>query len=99
MSVSADRGSEGKTDSSDSDAEDTLGGIFKIKSKKKRSEEDVTDGRDCSLNPLALRRDWALDSFLDSIRDCFVTGKWKDSEDAEKLLEEDEGSSGNLFYQ
>ena len=29
---------------------------------------------------------------LQSIRDCFVTGKWKDSEDAEMLLQDDDTS-------
>jgi ribosome biogenesis protein BMS1 len=31
------------------------------------------------------------------IRDCFVTGKWKESEDAAELLRLDDESDGELF--
>lgn len=31
----------------------------------------------------------------DLIRDCFVTGKWKDSEDAEELFRLDDASDGD----
>lgn len=31
----------------------------------------------------------------DLIRDCFVTGKWKESEDAEELLRLDDASDGD----
>ena len=33
----------------------------------------------------------------DTIRDCFVTGKWKESEDAAELLQLDDDSSEELF--
>ena len=34
--------------------------------------------------------EWGEERVLDCIRDCFVTGKWKDSEDAEELLKMDD---------
>ena len=37
-------------------------------------------------------RDWDSEEVRESIKDCFVTGKWKESEDAEALLRlDDEG--------
>ena len=33
----------------------------------------------------------------DNIRDCFVTGKWKESEDAAELLQLDDDSGEELF--
>ena len=41
---------------------------------------------DSSLFRAASLQDWRAQSVLDSIRDCFVTGKWKEDEDAEELL-------------
>lgn len=43
-------------------------------------------------------QDWNQQSVLDSIRDCFVTGKWKEDEDAEELLALDdlEDSEGDF---
>ncbi len=35
-------------------------------------------------------QDWSLDEIKDSIRDCFVTGKWSGAEDAEALLKMDD---------
>ena len=35
-------------------------------------------------------RGWSRAEVLESIRDCFVTAKWKDSEDAEILLQNDD---------
>lgn len=47
--------------------------------------------RDCSLAITDISvRDWSQPKVLESIRDCFVTGKWKASEDAQTLLREDD---------
>ena len=47
--------------------------------------------RDCSLVITDISvRDWSQPKVLESIRDCFVTGKWKASEDAQTLLREDD---------
>lgn len=37
-------------------------------------------------------RDWTIDENKDLIKDCFVTGKWKASEDAQELLRLDDMS-------
>ena len=44
-------------------------------------------------------RDWSQAEVLESIRDCFVTGKWKDSEDAEILLQNDDQSMNFSYKQ
>ncbi len=41
--------------------------------------------------------DWSLEEVKDSIRDCFVTGKWGDSEDAEALLKMDQEDDDDVF--
>lgn len=54
--------------------------------------------RDCSLEMISMPlRDWSQAEVLESVRDCFVTGKWKDSEDAEILLQNDDQSM-NFSY-
>lgn len=76
----------------DSD-DDTVGGIFRLKSKKDSQSTGTMHERDCSLEVIStLLRDWSQAEVLESIRDCFVTGKWKDSEDAEILLQDDDQS-------
>lgn len=81
----------------DSD-DDTVGGIFRLKSKKDSQSTGTMHERDCSLEVISMPlRDWSRTEVLESIRDCFVTGKWKDSEDAEILLQNDDQSM-NLSY-
>ena len=76
----------------DSD-DNTVGGIFRLKSKKVSESAGTMHERDCSLEVISTRlRDWSQPEVLEIIRDCFVTGKWKDSEDAEKLLQDDDQS-------
>lgn len=43
-----------------------------------------TDGRGC-WNAMI----WFVTQMLNSIRDCFVTGKWEEGQDAATLLKED----------
>lgn len=77
---------------------DTVGGIFRLKSKKDSQSTGTMHERDCSLEVISMPlRDWSQTEVLESIRDCFVTGKWKDSEDAEILLQNDDQSM-NLSY-
>ncbi|KAL1468829.1 hypothetical protein MTO96_041237 [Rhipicephalus appendiculatus] len=80
------------------DTADFLGELFrKVKKQEnaqeeKRSWDDVESTRCMLTETDALIKD---DKILDLIKDCFVTGKWGDEEDAEALLENDgEGSSG-----
>ena len=41
-----------------------------------------------------MRKGFLLFQLMESIKDCFVTGKWQACEDAQALLEEDGGSLG-----
>ena len=85
-------------DVNDDSDDDTVGGIFRLKSKKDSQSSGTMHERDCSLEVISMPlRDWSRAEVLESIRDCFVTGKWKDSEDAEMLLEDDDQSM-NLSY-
>ena len=76
----------------DSD-EDAIGGIFKLKPMNASESKGILHDRDCSLEVITTPlRDWSQPEVLQSIWDCFVTGKWKDSEDAEMLLQDDDTS-------
>lgn len=80
-------------DSDESDEEGPLGGLFKIASDKQRrtqSTQSAKDLVDSSLFHVEKMQDWSNADVLDSIRDCFVTGKWKENEDAEELLAMDD---------
>ncbi|XP_008485765.1 ribosome biogenesis protein BMS1 homolog, partial [Diaphorina citri] len=68
-------------------------GMFKVVNLRQRQqlkEKDVMNSEDSSKFILAGSRDWTLPEIKDSIRDCFVTGKWKASEDASELLRLDD---------
>uniref|UniRef100_A0A8C8C6H1 Bms1-type G domain-containing protein n=1 Tax=Oncorhynchus tshawytscha TaxID=74940 RepID=A0A8C8C6H1_ONCTS len=54
------------------------------------------DGVDCSRFDPDAARNWDLEEMLDSIRDCFVTGKWEDDQDAATLQKEDEELYGDF---
>ena len=80
-------------DVNDESDDDTVGGIFRLKSKSDSQSTGTMHERDCSLEVISTPlRDWNQPTVLESIRDCFVTGKWKDSEDAEILLQDDDQS-------
>lgn len=51
---------------------------------------------DCSKFVFAIVQDWSLTEIQNQIRDCFVTGKWDSSEDAETLLKNDEEIYGDF---
>lgn len=73
--------------------DDALGGLFKMVSTKRQEDQSVHSAKDlidCSLFRVDKVRDWSKEDVLDSIRDCFVTGKWKEDEDAEELLDLDD---------
>ncbi|XP_062330818.1 ribosome biogenesis protein BMS1 homolog [Osmerus eperlanus] len=75
--------------------EEELGGMFKV-SRPDTVKRHRADLLDCSLFPPDAGRDWDLDEMLDSIRDCFVTGKWEEGQDAAMLLKEDEELYGDF---
>ncbi|RXM29800.1 Ribosome biogenesis protein BMS1-like [Acipenser ruthenus] len=66
-----------------------LGGLFHV-SRPESEKRRRADGLDCSHYTPDATRDWDQQEVLDSIRDCFVTGKWEDDKDATRLLQEDD---------
>ncbi|XP_022792558.1 ribosome biogenesis protein BMS1 homolog [Stylophora pistillata] len=89
-----------KEEREDEDSEDdAIGGIFKLKSMKASESKGTAHERDCSLEVITTPlRDWSQPEVLQSIRDYFVTGKWKDSEDAEMLLQDDDTISDDDLF-
>ncbi|KAF4520335.1 hypothetical protein B566_EDAN004395 [Ephemera danica] len=77
-------------DSGEDDDEKVVGGLFKRirdKQNQKLEEKDNCNQDETSLYPASThRQDWKLADTQALIKDCFVTGKWKESEDAEELL-------------
>nr|XP_033467814.1 ribosome biogenesis protein BMS1 homolog isoform X3 [Epinephelus lanceolatus] len=80
-------------DSEDEDEE--LGGLFRVSrpQKSKKSQENAVD---CSRFNPSTSHNWDLEEMLNSIRDCFVTGKWEEGQDAATLLKEDEELYGDF---
>ncbi|KAL0984596.1 hypothetical protein UPYG_G00143730 [Umbra pygmaea] len=82
-------------DDSNAEDEEELGGLFRV-SRPEKSKRHRTDGLDCSRSEPEETHNWDLDEMLDSIRDCFVTGKWESNQDAATLLKEDEELYGDF---
>ncbi|NXL34949.1 BMS1 protein, partial [Glaucidium brasilianum] len=77
------------------DAGGELGGLFRVSRPDKASKQKA-NALDCSKFLVEKLQDWNLEEVMNSIRDCFVTGKWEDDKDAAKLLEEDEELYGDF---
>ncbi|XP_038266197.1 ribosome biogenesis protein BMS1 homolog isoform X2 [Dermochelys coriacea] len=77
------------------DADEELGGLFHVSRPDKESRQKA-NALDCSKFPVETPQDWDLDEVMNSIQDCFVTGKWEADKDAAKLLEEDEELYGDF---
>ncbi|PNF19889.1 hypothetical protein B7P43_G12284 [Cryptotermes secundus] len=85
---------------SDSDENKDVGGLFQVvrrKQQHQQEERDAMNGVDCARFAVKLVRDWTDCKVREVIRDCFVTGKWKESEDAAELLQLDDDSSEEVF--
>ena len=79
---------EDAKDGSDRDDDDVGGGLFKILRRDSRSSQaNATDSTSFSSGVL---QDWDSEEVRRSIRDCFVTGRWRGDEDAETLLRMDD---------
>ena len=79
---------EDAKDGSDKDDDDVGGGLFKILRRDSRSSQaNATDSTSFSSGVL---QDWDSEEVRRSIRDCFVTGRWRGDEDAETLLRMDD---------
>ncbi|XP_074855519.1 ribosome biogenesis protein BMS1 homolog [Carettochelys insculpta] len=77
------------------DADEELGGLFHVSRPDKESKQKA-NALDCSKFPVETLQDWDLDEVMNSIQDCFVTGKWEADKDAAKLLEEDDELYGDF---
>lgn len=79
------------------DSDDEIGGLFKVAAKKQtqmQKDKDIRDKEESCFfqDNFETTRNWLEDSNKDLIKNCFVTGKWKASEDAENLLRLDDMS-------
>ncbi|KAI8041405.1 ribosome biogenesis protein BMS1 homolog [Drosophila gunungcola] len=79
------------------DSEEELGGLFRVATKKQTQQQSDKDIRDkderCFFEYQGdATRDWLAEENKELIKNCFVTGKWKASEDAENLLKMDDMS-------
>uniref|UniRef100_A0A8C9U349 BMS1 ribosome biogenesis factor n=1 Tax=Scleropages formosus TaxID=113540 RepID=A0A8C9U349_SCLFO len=74
---------------------DEIGGLFRV-SRPEKSRSRRVDAMDCSRFVPDSPHDWDQEEVLNSIRDCFVTGKWEESKDAATLLKEDEELYGDF---
>ncbi|XP_046509916.1 ribosome biogenesis protein BMS1 homolog isoform X2 [Equus quagga] len=79
----------------DDDNREELGGLFRV-SQPARECKHKADSLDCSRFHVEAPHDWDLEEVMNSIRDCFVTGKWEEDKDAAKILAEDEELYGDF---
>ncbi|XP_055976730.1 ribosome biogenesis protein BMS1 homolog [Sorex fumeus] len=79
----------------DGDDGEELGGLFRV-SQPARECKHKADSLDCSRFHVEAPHDWDLEEVMNSIRDCFVTGKWEEDKDAAKILAEDEELYGDF---
>ncbi|KAL1139042.1 hypothetical protein AAG570_009103, partial [Ranatra chinensis] len=70
-----------------------VGGLFTIVKEKQENilkSKETLDGFDSSKYVILQKRDWSCPEIQDTIKDCFVTGKWNKGEDASELLKLDD---------
>lgn len=82
------------------DDDEEIGGLFKSISKRQselQKQKTIQDAEECSFfeNFASGIRDWTENENKNSIRNCFVTGKWKAGEDASELLQLDDMSDAD----
>lgn len=83
------------------DDEDQIGGLFRSVTKQQgelHKEKKNLDAQESSFFENYGGdgvRDWLSDLSKNLIRNCFVTGRWKSTEDAEELLQLDDLSDAN----
>uniref|UniRef100_A0A667ZBR4 BMS1 ribosome biogenesis factor n=1 Tax=Myripristis murdjan TaxID=586833 RepID=A0A667ZBR4_9TELE len=75
--------------------EEEVGGLFRV-SRPHDNKKHWTDAKDCSRFSPDSSHNWDIGEMLKSIRDCFVTGKWEEGQDAATLLKEDEELYGDF---
>ena len=85
---------------SDSDDEEKIGGMFNVVASKQadlHSDKENRNAVECCFFEEygAETRDWSVEENKNLIKDCFVTGKWRESEDAQELLRLDDMSDND----
>lgn len=78
---------------------DEIGGIFRVvheQQKQKIQEREMQDQEECIFFP-ETQRDWLNEENKLLVANRFVTGKWKESEDAEELLKLDNINEEELY--
>ncbi|XP_048472312.1 ribosome biogenesis protein BMS1 homolog isoform X2 [Rhincodon typus] len=86
-------GAVSENEEEDEEGDDTLGGIFHVNrpnTESKRKDSSL----DSSVFHVKNPHNWDLEEVMNSIRDCFVTGKWESEKDASTLLGEDDSAYG-----
>ena len=77
----------------DESDDEELGGMFKVMKQHQFKRDDqrlAMDQLDSTKFNVSNLQNWAEEEVRMNIKDCFVTGKWKQSEDAEELLKLDD---------
>ena len=94
--LGASRNSTAENDSENSD-EGAVGGLFRMKNQTKNVKDQVMHECDSSKIIVQDTREWQ--EILADIKDCFVTGKWTETEDAEALLQLDDQDDGRFLVE
>ena len=82
-----------KNAKNDHDEMEEIGGMFKVMKQNQFRKDDqrlAMDQLDSTRFSSVNVQDWDDEDIRLKIKDCFVTGKWKQSEDAEELLKLDD---------
>ncbi|XP_006816551.1 ribosome biogenesis protein BMS1 homolog [Saccoglossus kowalevskii] len=82
-------------DMDDSESRD-VGGLFTIVKATSKSSHQSLNGLDCSRFSMNYGMDWDINELKEKIKDCFVTGKWENDKDAEKMLAQDDEIYGDF---
>lgn len=89
---------EGEEDEKNDENEE-IGGIFRVvqeQQKQRIQERELRDQEESVYYPVS-QRDWLAEDSKVLVMNRFVTGKWKDSEDAEELLKMDDLDEEELY--
>jgi len=95
-------GSKHRTEDHEDEDQEELGGLFQIKNAEfsnvnKKIQDEEESCRPISDESYVPLHDWSTDENARlMIQDCFVTGDWKESEDAETLLRQDDDLYGDF---
>ncbi|KAG1696682.1 Ribosome biogenesis protein bms1 [Nymphon striatum] len=85
-----------KKEESDDEETEEVGGLFKFSTANKSKNRVESDGIDSTIFQVDQLQDWTSSEVMDSIKDCFVSGKWEKSRDAQTLLKQDDELYGDF---